>query len=130
MAFFWHLRVFASYYDALAIYRPDKIIPFGFLAVLTQGTIFSLCYGRLFVNRSAVAGAANFAVLAGLLSWTFTTLAVSAKHPMTSVSGFVLIETGFTLLQFITVGPLMALAWRSPSRTAREANHDRVPAAR
>jgi hypothetical protein len=49
---------------------------------------------------------------AGLLSWSFTTLAVAAKHPMASISDYVVLETGFTILQFAIVGPLIALAWR------------------
>jgi len=47
------------------------------------------------------------------LSWSFTTLAVAAKHPMTSVPTFLLLETGFTVLQFLVVGPLIALAHRN-----------------
>jgi hypothetical protein len=112
IAFVWHLQLFATYYDGLEIYRPDKIIPFGFASILTQGLIFSLGYGRLFDRSRVLASGFRFASMAGLLSWTFTTLAVAAKHHMTSVPGFMLIETGFTVFQFLVVGPLMALAWR------------------
>jgi hypothetical protein len=49
----------------------------------------------------------------GLLSWSFTTLAVAAKHPMTSTSDFMLLETAFTAVQFVIVGPLIALAHRT-----------------
>ena len=43
-----------------------------------------------------------------MLSWSFTTLAVAAKHPMTSISDYVVLETAFTVLQFVVVGPLIA----------------------
>lgn len=112
IAFVWHLQLFAAYYDELQIYRPDKIIPFGFASILTQGVIFSLSYGRLFDRARVLASGFRFAAMAGLLSWTFTTLAVAAKHSMTSISGFMLVETAFTLVQFLLVGPVMALAWR------------------
>ena len=49
----------------------------------------------------------------GLLSWSFTTLAVAAKHPMASISDFFLLETGFTVVQFLVVGPLIALAHKN-----------------
>jgi hypothetical protein len=49
---------------------------------------------------------------AGLLSWSFTTLAVAAKNVMVSVPDYVLLETTFTILQFAVVGPLIALAYR------------------
>jgi len=47
-----------------------------------------------------------------VLSWSFTTLAVAAKNIMNSVPTYLLLETGFTLLQFAIVGPLIALAYR------------------
>ena len=46
------------------------------------------------------------------LSWSFTTLAVAAKNVMTSVPTYLMLETGFTLAQFVVVGPLIALAHR------------------
>jgi hypothetical protein len=48
-----------------------------------------------------------------VLSWSFTTLAVAAKNIMGSVPLYVELETGFTLLQFAIVGPLIALAHRN-----------------
>ena len=39
-------------------------------------------------------------------------IAVAAKHPMSSVLDYFLIETGYTLLQFVLAAPLMAIAWR------------------
>jgi len=35
------------------------------------------------------------AVWGGLLSWSFTTLAVAAKHPMSSISDYVVLESAF-----------------------------------
>jgi hypothetical protein len=43
----------------------------------------------------------------------FTTLAVAAKNIVSSVPIYLLLETGFTLLQFAIVGPLIALAHRN-----------------
>jgi hypothetical protein len=42
-----------------------------------------------------------------------TTLAVAAKNIMTSVPTYIQLETGFTLLQFLIVGPMIALAYRN-----------------
>jgi hypothetical protein len=112
LGYVWHLQLFQRYYADLNIYREDIAIPLGFSSILIQGIIFSLLYGRLLAGYGPFAGATRFGVRAGLLSWTFTTLAVAAKHPMTSVSGFVTIETAFTIVQFAVVAPLMALAWQ------------------
>ncbi len=112
LGFVWHLKWFHGYYRDLEIYRPDVIIPFGFLSMLLQGTIFALVYPRLVPDPESIACGLLFAAGAALLSWSFTTLAVAAKHRMTSVGRFVAIETAFTAVQFLLVGPLLALSSR------------------
>jgi hypothetical protein len=113
LGFVWHLKVFHAYYRDLDIYRPDVIIPFGFLSMLLQGIVFALVYPRLMANPGTIANGLLFAGGAAVLSWTFTTLAVAAKHRMASVRRFVAIETAFTAVQFAIVGPLLALASRA-----------------
>lgn len=119
LGYVWHLQLFADVYHELGVYRPDVIIPFGFLSMLLQGSLFAIAYRRLVDRPASLLDAMRFAAMAALLSWTFTTLAVAAKHPMTSVSRFVLIETSFTAVQFLIVGPLLALAARASGSTAR-----------
>lgn len=117
---FWHLVLFEQYYQDLQIYRTDIIIPFGFLSMLIQGAIFAWVYARAFA--SSPAGFANRAIRYGLLgaplSWSFTTLAVAAKNIMTSVPDYLLIETGFTIVQWVMVAPLMALAFSGSVKTS------------
>ena len=115
IAYVWHLVLFAPTYNALGIYRPDPIIPFGFASMVIQGIIFSWAYPRLFPKRGGAIfrpGLAYGLALA-VLSWSFTTLAVAAKNIMSSVPLYLVLETGFTLLQFAIVGPLIALAHRN-----------------
>src|SRR5215831_12361973 len=112
LGYVWHLKLFAGVYHDLGIYRPDIIVPFGFLSMLLQGSIFAIAYHRLADKPWQFSDALQFAASAALLSWTFTTLAVAAKHPMTSVTRFMIIETCFTVVQFAMVGPLLALSAR------------------
>ena len=49
----------------------------------------------------------------GLLAWSFTTLAVAAKYPMASIGDYVMLETGFTLVQSLLAGLLMAWVHRN-----------------
>ena len=112
LGFVWHLVLFAETYDRLGIYRPDVIIPFGFLSMVLQGVILAAVYPRVARDAASFGSAGRFAAVAALLSWTFTTLAVAAKHPMTSVPAFVAIETAFTIVQFVLVAPLFAVAAR------------------
>lgn len=113
IALVWHLVLFAPAYERLAIYRDDVIVPFGFASMILQGAIFAWAYPRLFGELSgALRTGLIYGVGLGLLSWTYTTLAVAAKHPMTSIGDFMLLETGFTAIQFLVVGPLIAIAHR------------------
>lgn len=115
LGYFWHLVWFQASYHGLGIYRPDVIIPLGLAAMLVQSFIFSWTYPRIFLrDRHAVLkNGLLYASGIALLSWSFTTLAVAAKHPMASIADYVVLETGFTVVQFLIVGPLIALAYRN-----------------
>lgn len=114
IGFVWHLVAFHDFYARLEIYRSDVIIPLGLASMLIQALAFAWAYPRLFSTRRQ--DWARSAALSGLvfavLSWSFTTLAVAAKNKMDSVPDYLLIESGFTFLQFALVAPLMALAYR------------------
>src|SRR5688500_15669376 len=113
IAFVWHLILFAGYYERLAIYRADIVVPFGFLSILIQAFVFAWFYDKAFAHRggSWLARGLLYAATGGALSWSFTTIAVAAKNVMASVPDYLLIETAFTVVQWIVVGPLTALAF-------------------
>ena len=114
MAFIWHLVLFEQKYHALKIYRDEPAIPLGLASMLVQGAIFSWLFPRAFPQTGGplLKYGLLYGLCAGLLSWSFTTLAVAAKNVMTSVPDYVLLETAFTILQFAIAGPLIALAYR------------------
>lgn len=109
VAIVWHLMVFAPVYAELEVYRDDMIIPFGLASMLIQGAVFSLIYPKIFTSGGVLANGLKFGAMCFFLGWTYMVLAVGAKHIMASVSGFVMIETGFVALQFLVCGP--AIAW-------------------
>jgi len=115
LGFFWHLTIFADYYKSLHVYRDDIVIPFGIASMLIQGVIWSVVYERLFAGESIVKGAIKFAALACPLAWSFMVLAVSAKHIMSSVGGYLAIETAFVLLHYAIVSPLIAAVYARKS---------------
>lgn len=111
----WHLVLFAPQYHALQIYRPDIIIPFGLLSMFIQGALLSWLFPKIAGNdigASWLWSGLRFGLFVGLFAWTLTTVAVAAKHVMTSVPLFLALETGFTIVQYAIVGPLIALAHR------------------
>jgi hypothetical protein len=111
LGFVWHLVLFKGYYEALAMYRHDVIIPFGFLSMTIQALLFAFIYEIAFAGRPAALAqrALKYAAFSAALSWSFTTIAVAAKNVMTSVPDYLVIETAFTAVQWAIVGPLTAL---------------------
>ncbi len=120
LGFVWHLVLFQSYYDALAMYRRDIIIPFGFLSMLIQAAVFAWLYEKAFAEGpgSLWSKAFTYGAVGAMLSWSFTTLAVAAKNVMASVPDYLLIETAFTVVQWTLVAPLTVLALQ-PRHMAR-----------
>jgi hypothetical protein len=111
LGFVWHLVAFKGYYDALAIYRHDVIIPFGFAAITLQAVLFASVFDRAADRQVSLwRRGLFFAAFGAVLSWSFTTLSVAAKNVMSSVPDYLLIETAFTVVQWALVGPLMAFA--------------------
>jgi hypothetical protein len=111
LGFFWHLTIFADYYRSLNVYREDILIPFGITSMLVQGMVWALIYERLFAGEPILRGALRFAALALPLAWSFMVLAVSAKHQMSSVSGYLMIETAFMVVHYSIVSPLIAAVY-------------------
>jgi hypothetical protein len=116
LGYAWHLVTFKEAYDRLELYRAEVIIPFGLASMLVQAVIFAWMYPRLFstIRQDWIASALRFAALFAPLAWSFTTLPVAAKYQMSSVTSFLLLETGFTILQFAIAAPLIAFAQRDP----------------
>lgn len=81
--------------------------------MLIQAFVFTWVYQRTFAQRNGglLWRGLNYAAFGAVLSWSFTTLAVAAKNVMTSVPDYLVIETPFTAVQWIMVGPLTALAF-------------------
>jgi len=124
LGFVWHLILFEQYYKALAMYRNDVIIPFGLFSMLIQAVIFAWIYQQVFARSNGTPFLRGLLYAAGgaVLSWSFTTIAVAAKNVMTSVPDYLAIETAFTAVQWIMVGPLTVLAFSqryTPSNWSR-----------
>jgi hypothetical protein len=114
LGYAWHLVTFKGAYDRLDLYRAEVIIPLGLASMLLQAVIFAWAYPKLFSTRREdwVASSARFGGVFAALAWSLTTLPVAAKYQMSSVMGFMKLETAFTILQFAIVSPLIALAYR------------------
>jgi hypothetical protein len=131
LGFVWHLLLFQSYYEALAVYRSDVIIPFGFVSMLIQAVIFAWVYERAFAGARGrlLFRALRYGAVGALLSWSFTTLAVAAKNVMASVPDYLVIETAFTIVQWTLVAPLTVFSRRSSDFSSRLGGTNESPVA-
>lgn len=114
LGYIWHLVLFQQNYHALQMYRAEVLIPLGLASMLIQALGFAWIYPRLFSTRrdAWLSSAVRFFALFSILAWSFTTLPVAAKYQMASVANFLTLETSFTLIHFLVVSPLIALAYR------------------
>lgn len=113
LAYVWHLSTFKRAYDRLELFRDHPIIPMGLLSMILQGVFFSWVFPKLFSGPSWVMNGLQFAAVFGVVGWSFMVLPVAAKYRMTSVAGFVKLETAFMAVQFVVTGLLLAWVWRA-----------------
>ena len=78
--------------------------------MLIQAIVFAWVYERTFARWNSPLPLRSFlyAAFGATLSWSFTTIAVAAKNVMTSVPDYLVIESAFTAVQWMMVGPLTA----------------------
>jgi hypothetical protein len=100
----WHVVLFKKYYKKLAIYSniEKPRFSFGFLAMVLQGIVFAYVYS-LIVNPWI------FALGLCMLLVSFMVFAEGGKQNSTSLSGFVIIQIAFSIIQtvFVTVSFLL-----------------------
>ena len=112
LGYFWHLKTFAKSYEELECYRKDILIPLGLLSMIIQGLFFAWVFPKLFdAVNGWFSNAVSFALVFGVLAWSFVVLPVAAKYRMTSVGKFIVLETVFTAIQFVVTGVLIALVY-------------------
>jgi len=114
LGYIWHLVLFNDRYHDLQLYRAEVIIPLGLASMVIQALLFAWIYPRVFNTKREVwlLSAIQFFTVFSVLAWSFTTLPVAAKYQMASVTAFLCLETSFTVVHFLVVSPLIALANR------------------
>ncbi len=120
LGYVWHLVLFTGYYERLAMYRHDVVIPLGLASMSIQAMMFAWIWERLAASCPSLAARAwRYALIGAVLSWSFTTLAVAAKNVMSSVGDYLIIESGFTATQWLLVAvTTAALGFTRPGRPA------------
>jgi len=110
IAFTWHLVLFKSLYDELAIFtRAQPIIPLGIASIVLQAVIIVFMYSRWPKSGSAARDGLRFGLLIGALMATIAVLAEAGKQNVTSLGTWLILESVYYLLQFGMVGMVIGL---------------------
>ncbi len=106
----WHLLLFKSVYDELAIFtRKEPIIPLGVLSMLVQSAVFTWLYRSYARGRHPALEGLKFGVAMGVFLGSYAVLADGAKFSMSSLGTWLGLESVYYLLQFSIVGVVFGL---------------------
>ena len=100
LAVAWHLALFKDQYQKFGYFEGEPNVPIGFASVFIQGLVLAAIYPLFQPNSTGLARAFLFAGLVGLFLWTSHVLGLVAKQQVPNAVGFVLMETGYLIVQF------------------------------
>jgi hypothetical protein len=111
IGFIYKFGIFGSNYALLGMYRDDISMIFAFGSLIVQGIFWAYIYVKLLAREKFLYGAVKLFLLAFPIGLSFNVFVIGAKHVMTSVYQFAILEIGFTLLMYAVVCPLIALSY-------------------
>lgn len=104
----WHFNLFPKQYEELGIYnRKEPIIPLGITSMIIQGVILAYLYPFFSREDKSIKTAVKFSLIMGLFLFSVTTLANGAKIEVSSMQSWLIIQTGFHVIQFLIAGILI-----------------------
>ena len=116
IAFVWHLVLFKGVYDSLKIYSREPIIVLGFLSFILIGLAFVYIFQFFRRGKSPILEGFVFGLLAyGVLMGGVGVLAEGAKHTVTSLSTWLVLESAFYLVTGMILGMITGMIYgKSP----------------
>ena len=113
LALGWHLWLFKEKYQSFGYFAAEPNVPLGLATIVIQGLALALIYPKFHSGSDGFARAFQFAGLLGLFFWTSHVLALVAKQNVPNAGGFVLMETGYLVVQFGLFALVLGLIFRS-----------------
>lgn len=110
LGFGYKYGIFAEEYAELGMYRDNITMELGIGSMLIQGAFWSYIASKLFLNETFWKKTVKLFIMMFPVGISFAVFMVGAKHVMTSVWDFILLETGFTLIMYVVICPLIALS--------------------
>lgn len=100
LALAWHLGLFEEKYHAFGYFAGEPNIPVGFATIVIQGLALAAIYPFFHTGRAGFTRACQFAALIGVFFWTSHVLALVAKQNVPGAMEFIVMETGYLVIQF------------------------------
>ncbi len=119
LGYLWHLVLFKGKYGALGVFRDDLSVALGLFTIVVQGLVLAYLYPLLYRGGPPLREGLRFGAVFGIIFWSIQAVAAAAKHHMNSVPAFLALETGFFLLMFAVVGPVMAIIHAKTSEASK-----------
>lgn len=113
LGFVWHLVLFASLYEELAIFSrlDDPIVPLGLAAMVIQGAVLAWIYPALARRAGPAAAGLRFGLMMGLFIASSAVLAEAAKQRVSSLPTWLIVEGVYYFLQFGLSGVAIGLVY-------------------
>lgn len=100
LALAWHLGLFKKKYNAFGYFAGEPNIPIGFATIAIQGLALAVLYPFFHTGSVGFARAFQFVALIGVFFWTSHVLALVAKQNVPNALDFIVMETGYLVVQF------------------------------
>ncbi|GEM_PF-6776621 len=117
IAAIWHFILFGQVYNDLKIYTIEPIIPLGFISFILEGFAFVYIFQLYRRGKKPLQEGLLFGVIVyGVIMGGVGVLAEGAKHFVTSLSTWLLVESAFYLITGAVIGTVVGLIYGKTNR--------------
>jgi len=108
----WHFVLFGKVYTDLKIYTIEPIIPLGFISFILEGLAFVYVFQLFRRGEKPVSEGLLFGlVVYGIIMGGVGVFAEGAKHYVTSLSTWLLVEGAFYLITGAVIGVILGMIY-------------------
>lgn len=116
IGFGYKYGIYADEYAKLGMYRDNIAAELGIGSMLIQGAFWTYIASKLYLMETFWKRTIKLFIMMFPVGLSFTVFMVGAKHVMTSVWDFTILETGFTTIMYVVICPLISLSFSLKKR--------------
>ncbi len=112
LALIWHLGLFKEKYHSFGYFSGEPNIPVGLMTIAIQGLALACIYPYFHTGSGGFVRSFQFVSLIGVFFWTSHVLALVAKQNVPNAPAFIVMETGYLVMQFAFTALLLGAVYR------------------